>query len=95
MFKLQLTCERISVIRVKQKSLLGVIERSKHDYEAKLSKLQSKYESLYVYPEKLTHFQVGWKADMWQSYRGTTQTKGKYPNPRKCYLEGSEMGVGV
>jgi hypothetical protein len=40
-------CERIKVIRFKQKLLLGVAERSKHGSEAKIA---TKCEHLYVSP---------------------------------------------
>jgi hypothetical protein len=47
---------------------------------------------LYVCTEKLTHFQMRYNAKIWQNYRGSTQTKGKYPKPRSLYPVRFEMG---
>jgi len=50
---------------------------------------------VHVYPEKLTHFYMWKEAEIWQTYRFTTQTKGKIRNMEKMCPGLSEMGDGM
>jgi hypothetical protein len=49
-------------------------------------------ECLYVCPEKLTHFQMMQKDEIWQTYGEAIKTKGKNPIPRKFGPGGSKVG---
>jgi hypothetical protein len=88
------TSEYIKIITFNKNSYRGVFEGAKHDSEAIITKKSGLNNvKVYVCPEKPTHFYKRQKAGIWQTYRRTTQTKGKNLKPGKFCSRGSEMGM--